>query len=56
LATDPTPSTMVQKMTGEIIILIRFTKPVPMGFSALAKSGAMKPTAIPRMTAMMTAM
>ena len=54
--TDPMPSTMVQKMIGEIIILIRFTKPVPSGFSSVAKPGAIRPTAIPRATAMITAM
>ena len=37
--TEPMPSTIVQKMTGLIIILIRFTKPVPSGFSSIAKSG-----------------
>ncbi len=56
LRTEPTPSTIVQKMIGEIIILIRFTKPVPIGFSSLAKSGAANPTRMPRATATITAM
>ena len=55
LRTEPTPITMLQKMTGEIIILIRLTKPVPIGLSCLANSGARKPTAIPSTTATMTA-
>ena len=46
-ATEPTPSTIVQKMTGWIIILIRATKPVPSGLSSTAKSGATRPTAMP---------
>lgn len=50
------PSTIVQKMIGEIIILIRLTKPVPIGFSSTAKSGAIRPTAMPRATATITAM
>jgi hypothetical protein len=53
---DPTPSTIVQKMTGLIIILIRLTKPVPSGLSALPTSGARMPTATPATTARMTAM
>ena len=44
------PSTIVQKMIGEIIILIRFTKPVPRGFSSTAKPGAAKPTTMPSIT------
>lgn len=56
LRTEPTPSTIVQKMIGEIIILIRLTKPVPIGLSSLAKSGAANPTAMPSTTAMITAM
>ena len=55
VATDPTPSTIVQKMIGEIIILIRFTNPVPSGFNWTAKSGKRKPTPIPSATATMTA-
>lgn len=54
--TEPIPSTMVQKMTGEIIILMRFTNPVPMGFSSTATPGATKPTVIPSTTAAITAM
>ena len=50
------PSTIVQKMTGEIIILISSTNPVPSGLSALPSSGAAKPTTIPATTATMTAM
>lgn len=46
----------MQKMIGEIIILIRFTKPAPIGLSSLAKSGAANPTPMPRTTAMITAM
>ena len=56
LATEPTPSTIVQKMTGWIIILIRATKPVPSGFSSMAKPGATTPTRMPSATATMTAM
>ena len=54
--TEPMPSTIVQKMIGEIIILIRFTKPVPSGLSSTANSGATRPTAMPSTTAMITAM
>jgi hypothetical protein len=46
----------VQKITGEIIILTRFTNPVPSGLSATPKLGHRKPTAMPARTAMMTAM
>lgn len=46
---------MVQKMIGEIIILMRLTKPVPMGFSSTATPGAANPTVIPRITAAITA-
>ena len=53
--TDPIPSTIVQKMIGLIIILIRLTKPVPRGLSLTAKSGAAKPTTMPSTTATMTA-
>src|SRR4051812_23611048 len=49
------PRTIVQKMTGLIIIFTRLTKPVPSGFSCLAKSGAAKPTAMPSPTATTTA-
>jgi hypothetical protein len=53
---DPMPSTIVQKMTGEIIILIRSTKAVPSGLSAFPTSGATRPTPTPARTATMTAM
>ncbi len=56
LATEPTPSTIVQKMIGLIIILIRLTKPVPSGFSSLPNSGHTRPTKIPIATATTTAM
>ncbi len=52
----PIPRTMVQKMIGEIIILMRSTNPVPSGFSALPRSRSIRPTATPRSTAMITAM
>ncbi len=50
------PSTIVQKITGEIIILMRFTKPVPSGLSSTATPGAAKPTTMPSSTAAITAM
>jgi hypothetical protein len=49
------PSTIVQKMIGLIIILMRFTKPVPTGLSALPTSGNRNPTAMPSSTATITA-
>ena len=55
LATLPMPSTMVQKMIGLIIILIRLTKPVPNGLSVTATLGATRPTTMPSRTAPMTA-
>jgi len=55
LATDPTPSTIVQKMIGLIIIWIRETNPSPNGLSSTATSGARNPTAIPSRTAAITA-
>ena len=55
LRTDPTPITIVQKMTGWIIILIRATNAVPSGFSSTAKSGNSSPTRMPRPTAATTA-
>ncbi len=55
LRIEPTPSTIVQKMTGLIIILIRATNPVPSGLSCLPSSGATKPTTTPATTAAMTA-
>ncbi len=48
--------TIVQKMTGWIIILTSATKPVPRGASFTAKSGNAKPTRMPSTTATMTAM
>ncbi len=56
LRTDPTPSTIVQKMTGEIIMRIRLTNASPIGLSLTAKSGTVRPTRTPRTTAAMTAM
>ena len=50
------PSTIVQKMTGEIIILMRLTKLVPRTFSSLPRSGASQPTRTPSTTATTTAM
>ena len=55
-AIEPTPSTIVQKMTGAIIIEISATNAVPIGFSDLATSGAMSPTTMPAATATITAM
>ena len=52
---EPTPSTIVQKITGLITILIRFTNAVPNGFSALPTSGATRPTMMPSTTAAITA-
>ena len=43
LRTEPTPSTMVQKMTGWIIILISATNAWPSGLSSTAKVGATQP-------------
>lgn len=54
--TEPIPRTMVQKMTGEIIILMRSTNISPTGFHSLAASGATRPKMMPPITAMMTAM
>ena len=56
LATEPTPSTIVQKMTGEIIILISPTNASLSGLSFVPRSGARRPTAMPSSTATMTAM
>ena len=55
VTTDPMPSTIVQKMIGEIIILIRLTNAVPSGLSWAAKCGAANPRMIPSITAAMTA-
>jgi hypothetical protein len=54
-ATEPTPSTMVAKMTGWIIILISATNPSPSGCSRTAKSGKTRPTTTPSATAARTA-
>src|SRR5215217_1981552 len=51
----PMPSTIVQKMTGPMSILIRPTNAVPSHFREVANSGKAKPTAMPAMTAPMTA-
>ncbi len=56
LAIEPMPTTIVQKITGAIIILISETKPLPTGSSAVAKAGAMRPTMMPATTATITAM
>ncbi len=53
--TDPMPSTMVQKMTGAIIILIRSTNMVPRKAMSLPTPGAASPTITPPTTAAMTA-
>ena len=53
--TDPMPKTMVQKMIGPIIILIRFTNAVPMTDNPAASFPKIRPTAIPATTATMTA-
>ena len=50
------PRTMVQKMTGVIIILIRLTNIVPRMPTLLPASGEMRPSATPPTTAMITAM
>ena len=41
-AIEPTPTTIVQKMIGAIIILMRATKPLPIGSSATPTSGQMQ--------------
>ena len=56
LRTEPTPSMIVQKMTGWIIILISATKASPIHASSAAKSGKRIPTATPSTTATTTAM
>ena len=55
LAMDPTPTTIVQKMMGAIIILMSATKAVPIGLSATPTSGQTKPIVAPSTTAMITA-
>ncbi len=56
LRTDPMPSTIVQKMIGPIIILIRFTNAVPITANPAACLPKINPTAIPATTATITAM
>ena len=51
LRTDPTPITMVQKMIGAMIILIRLKNVVPSTASDLPTSGASQPTRMPATTA-----
>ena len=53
--TEPMPSTMVQKMTGGMIILMRLTYMSPIGLRVAAASGAIRPKATPPMSATMTA-
>lgn len=53
--TEPMPKTIVQKITGEIIILIKDTNIVPITLKFLARSGAIRPKAIPAITAIITA-
>ena len=55
-AIDPTPSTIVQKMIGAIIILMSITNASPIGFRPTANSGAASPTVMPASTATITAM
>ena len=47
--------TIVQKMTGWIIILISATNAWPSGLSSTANDGAASPTAMPAATAPITA-
>ena len=49
------PRTMVQKMMGPIIILMRLMKAVPRTASPAAFLPKMSPTAVPATTAMITA-
>jgi hypothetical protein len=53
--TDPTPVTMVQKMIGGTIILIRVKNVVPSTAICLPTLGASQPTRMPATTATMTA-
>ncbi len=55
LRTDPIPSTIVQKITGAIIILIKLTNMVPSTPTSLPTDGARSPTITPATTATMTA-
>ena len=50
------PNTIVQKMTGAIIILMRLTNMVPSTPRSLPTPGATSPTTTPAITAMMTPM
>ena len=50
------PSTIVQKMTGAMSILISATNAVPSHLRPTANSGNAKPTAMPSTTATITAM
>lgn len=50
------PRTMVQKITGAIIILMRATNIVPSTPMSLPTSGQINPTATPATTAMITEM
>ena len=54
--TEPIPKTMVQKITGEIIILIRLTNIVPTTLNSVAALGATSPKIMPAITAMITPM
>ena len=54
-AIEPTPTTIVQKMIGAIIILISDTKAVPIGLRVTANSGQIRPIVAPATTAMITA-
>ncbi len=55
--TEPMPSTMVQKMTGEIIIVMRRTNASPStDRDDPSPSGPKPPTSAPDTTATMTAM
>src|SRR6476661_6792112 len=55
LRTDPMPSTIVQKMIGAIIILIRLTNAVPITDRPAALLPKINPTAAPATTATITA-
>ncbi len=48
LRTEPTPITIVQKITGWIIIFISATNVSPIHFRPTAKSGADEPQMMPR--------
>ena len=55
LAIEPIPTTIVQKMIGAIIILMRATNPLPTGSSAMPTSGQSSPIVAPSTTARITA-